>query len=239
MTRRPTARRGFTLLELVIAMAIAATIALVLYSTLSTAFKARTSVLNQTAMMREAAIALDLVEADIENATPPTAEPTAPAGRVFGPMYGEADTLSLFTLGRDFQQTTTATGNNSNAQRNDVFANGVRQVSFSLAAEQGNAGKNALVRSVQRNVLSTAGEAAEDESLVGGLAALTFRYYDGSQWADRWYTDEESNYLPLAIEVSIDLKGSDGRGGERTYHMVRVVPIACADATLLAARGSN
>ena len=53
-TRRPTARRGFTLLEIILAMAIAATISLVLYTPLSTAFKARASVLNQTSMMREA-----------------------------------------------------------------------------------------------------------------------------------------------------------------------------------------
>lgn len=230
---RPSCRGGFTLLELIIAMAIAATIALVLYSTLTTAYKARGSALNQTTSMREAAIALDLIEADIENAIVPRPEPTPPAGRMGGPMYGEADSLEFYTLGRDVQ-TTTGTA----AATSDVFADGVRQILFSISTDNGT---NVLNRGVQRNVLATTTAEFEDEPLAGDVTALAFKYYDGTQWLETWHSEDEGDLLPLAIEVSIDITTKDPRtgGGDKVYHMTRVVPIACADATALAERGAS
>lgn len=232
MSRR-TSRPGFTLLELIIAMAIAATIALILYSTLATAFRARTTALDQTSSMREAAIALDLIESDIENARQPVyPEPTAPAGRMFGPMFGEADSLSLYTLGRDVQAAATTNGDAAG----DVFADGVRQVVFSRTSADGAA--NVLTRGVQRNVLASSQAEFEDESLAGDVTALAFEYFDGIQWLDTWHSDDEDGLLPLAVRVSIDIT-TKGRLGDKVYTMSRVVPIACADATLLAARGDN
>lgn len=157
-----------------------------------------------------------------------------------------SDTLSFFTIGRDTQTAVAPAGGitagrssfGSATSQDDPLAEGVRNVVFAIAPDA-KTGKNVLTRSVQRNVMPSGPAEFEDESLAGGVTALAFRYYDGEQWLEQWNSDDEENNLPLAIEASIDLTGDDGRGGTKVYRMTRIVPLACASATALAARGGN
>src|ERR1051325_10143787 len=70
--KRAPSQSGFTLLELILAMAMMSMLAVSLYGTLRVAFKARDSAKSGIAPMRSANVALDLLGEDLESALPPT-----------------------------------------------------------------------------------------------------------------------------------------------------------------------
>src|SRR5271154_2888190 len=72
MAERKAKTRGFTLLELVIAMAIVAIIAASLYAAMRVGFRAATSAQTAIEPSRTAALTMELVRTDLENALPPT-----------------------------------------------------------------------------------------------------------------------------------------------------------------------
>jgi prepilin-type N-terminal cleavage/methylation domain-containing protein len=112
-------RPGFTLLELLVALAMAAIIAVALYSTLRIAFKADASARAAVEPVRTAELALSLLRSDIEGALPPksisldgttgsqtdgTIVPSTLAGPFLGTPGGglnanDADYLEFYTTG--------------------------------------------------------------------------------------------------------------------------------------------
>lgn len=250
--RRARSRGGFTLLELILAMGIAAMISLSIYLTFSSAYRARSTILRASGPAHEAAIALDLIEADLANVLPPadTSATTDSSGTtsgsgtttaLFGPMVGEqsgggtgaTDELSFFAIGRD----PTRVVDNKIQTPTDVFAEGVRQVAFGVAP--GPDGRPALMRRVIRNVLASSAATPEEEPLAGGVQSLIFEYYDGSDWTDTWNSDDQGYLLPLAVRVTLTIAIDDPRNPGQTYQMTRLIPISCASATALANRGTT
>ena len=107
-----SAPRGFTLLELLLAMALSLIVAAILAASLFTAFKARASAEDTVEATREIATVGDIVEREIANTLPPTPLPagtgtvtlpgqniSATSGILIGPFEGLVDSIDFFTSG--------------------------------------------------------------------------------------------------------------------------------------------
>src|SRR5206468_1087736 len=131
MTRR---RRGFTLMEVVLAMLLVSMLAYALYSALHIAIVARRSVVSAVAPTRAVMIAADLMRQDLESVMPPTG---IYSGQFLGTHTpgpgGDADSLLFYCMGEDpaiiqREQQAQQQGTAQPLQQEDPLAEGFRKV---------------------------------------------------------------------------------------------------------------
>ncbi len=204
--------RAFTLLELILSMAIAAMMAMAIYSAMSAAFKARTSAQAQMRDIRPASIALNLFEQDLQSILPPN-------GTLAGPMVGyamgsdgrEADSLEFYCIGRD---------------RNDTSAmsEGFRRVRWVLRTDTT---PHQLVRQVTRNLLAPSAQEAVQEVIATDLIGFSVRFFDGQTWFDEWDSTLQNEALPVALEVIVR-KTAERNADGQTYSLTRLVRLPAA-----------
>lgn len=189
-------RRGFTLLELLIALSITAVISVSLYASLRIAFKARESAQRSVEPSRTAQLAFDFLRADIESAV-------IPNGTLRGPFVGtdlpsdgggDGDYLEFYTLGNP----------QTDAQRLGV-AGEVRRVELQVAADANGRGQ-VLLRRVYGNLLATVEPEPYDEVICRGLVGMNLRYFDGYSWLDSWDSTQSDNVVPAAVEVTLQFR---------------------------------
>ena len=213
MTRRR--RRGFTMLELLLAMGMMAMISLMLYSSFVTAFRARTSATTQTRAARQAAITLDMLEQEFQSVMAGNGSLIGPfVGYALGTGGGQADSVSFYAAGRE-----------SVIRQDDPLAEGMRQVELALSTST--SGTASLVRRVRRNLLAPALAEPEEEILAQNVTVFSVTYFDGESWHDEWdSTLPETPGLPVAVQLTIELDEPALRDASRKYRSVRIVPLA-------------
>jgi len=211
MTRH--ARRGFTLLELILAAGIVAILMLSLYTALHTAYKARAAMNTASARVRTARIALDLIEQNLKSALPPNARTTATAV-LAGPFQGTQNEIDLYCLAHDY-------GNDT-----DPLSDGMRYVTIMMDSSTATTAVNgqALVQKVTRNLLPAAPVDPVEETLATNVTAFTVRYYDGVNWADTWDSTQQNNALPVAVEVTVTVQPS---AKDQPYTLMRTIALPC------------
>lgn len=223
--------RGFTLLELLLAMALTVLIAGAIGTTVYTAFhaKARAEAVVDSTRAQDAAVAQ--VTKDIEQALPENAVAQSVSTAVNSTSVATTTTLTLVgadtngsaLVGANNTLTFYATGESSR----QAVQGGVRMITYSLATPNG-ATAPALVRQVTTNLLATNQVQTEPEVVCPNVAALTFKYYDGSTWYDSWDTANYYNALPVAIEVQFEL--APAQLGQQGVVVDRVIPVPCGVA---------
>jgi prepilin-type N-terminal cleavage/methylation domain-containing protein len=229
---RPAAARraaAFTLLEMLVALAMAAIIAGSLYSALRIGFRARASAEASVEPIRTAEMATSVLRADFECAVRAT-------GTLAGPFVGTdttgdgglpADAVSFYTLGNpadaDFLASLAANQNNragaggvrgamSGTTSSAVPAE-ARKVEIGLVSYPGpdGAAEQCLVRRVTTNLLAQVAVEPDEEVLCRGVRAVNFRYFDGTTWQDSWDSTQINNNIPTAVEMIVELdRSSDG-----------------------------
>jgi type II secretion system protein J len=219
LSRRRRRQPAFTLLELLVATAMTAVLAGSLYATLQSAFKARQSALAAVEQVRRAELALELIRADVESAVVPK------------------DILAGAFVGED---TTDGTGRPSDALVLHCVADGalnkegtgdIRMVEFACEPDENGEGL-ILLRRVSVHLLATRVEEPTEEVLCHDVRSFSLRYFDGLDWLDRWDSAMQDNALPLAVEVTLELLGEDGRGtDEGGYWASRVFQVPCSSLT--------
>ena len=192
-------RRGFTLLELILASAVMAMLMLALYSSLGAAFKARNAAERQGENTRRMAIILDIVENDLRSVLPPK-------GTLAGPMVGyptgggnsETHNLNFYTLTTKGMQRVQYTVNSSGSTQD-------------------------LQRSVITNLLSPTATQAQSENLTSECSSFVVRYYDGAGWSTQWDSTQTNNILPVAIKVTVSIVAAN----DTVYQQSRLIPMSC------------
>jgi prepilin-type N-terminal cleavage/methylation domain-containing protein len=191
--------KGFTLLELLVAMTLMVVVASCLYTALYTGFRAQRSALSAVYPTSQAMDAIELLKQDIYGVLPPT-------GVLAGAFIGTdlrglkgADTDSL-----EFYTT-------------QIYASGSETVGgigkIELGLEQdldsdlyGNTRDSyKLVRRVSTNLLSPKVIDPNEQVLCRNVVSLNLRYFDGTGWVDEWDSTEDANSLPLAVEIDIQV----------------------------------
>ena len=259
-TTRTTAarRRGFTLLELLMAMGIAAMVIGSLYAAVRIGFRAESAAEAAVEPARAAELSMGLLRADFESAV-------APSGVLRGTFVGTdasgdgglgADTVQFYTLGDPLEPAVPAPlgggggaglGMNSGA---GAVAGGTSAGSFGIASGANatagafvpGAGEvrmvelllvpspsgSVLVRRVTTHLLSPTSAAPYDEVVCRGVRSFNLRYCDGSAWQDSWDSTLMENHCPTAVEVTMELQRGTG-------DLVKVVP--CTRVFLMSCSG--
>lgn len=204
---RRSQRSGFTLLELILASAIMASLALTLYSAMRVGFRARDRVLAAVGPARSGEIAMNLIRRDLESALPPT-------GLIAGPFLGQGGTdvsnsssVMFYAVGREPQPVTSLTGASSATPPQDPTAAGsVVRVELALRSPStGSGGLPLLVRRVTTNLLAATEPEPVEEILCRDVTTFTVRYFDGTQWHDDWDSTQFGDTIPMAVEVTLEL----------------------------------
>ncbi|MCE5228397.1 prepilin-type N-terminal cleavage/methylation domain-containing protein [bacterium] len=200
-------RRGFTLIEVVLASLIMSVLLAALYGVYAGAYRLRERVWN-----------------DIQTA--------APIDEVVRVMRGDlAQTVIPGVLGKPFAGLTQT---NASVRRDtldfgstsgvlldsepwgDVI--GVRYELIDPENGNGDAGMD-LARTVSRNLLAQTAEASAPQRLLHGVNALEFDYWDGQYWRDSWDSSVETA-LPPAVKVRIEFAEIDKKPARSPIEMV-------------------
>jgi prepilin-type N-terminal cleavage/methylation domain-containing protein len=233
-------RGAFTLIELVVALAIVGILVGTLATSMFVSFRAKSSAEAAVEPGRTAGIAMELLREDLQNAVPPP------------PSSTNTSTGTTLTTGTTAAATTTVTlagpfegvdsqGNAGSDADDLVFystSNGpqhengngeIKMIELTILTPPGTSDR-VLVRRVTSNLLSTDTTAptADNEVICRGVAGFNLRYYDGTQWQDSWDSTQLSDELPTAVEVTLTLDRPGNSGKPRLLKYVRVFPLSCS-----------
>lgn len=190
-------RRAFTLLELLLAIAITAILAATVYASLMIATHTRDRAAEAVGKDRALTLALDLIRRDLQSAPPPTG---TIAGAFIGTNDNAFDTISF---------TTTNTFLPPDGRLSDLI-----NVNLLLMEDTGGEDTRSmmLVREVTTNLLSTATTQPGAQVLARGITGLDLAYSDGADWLDDWDSTQHDNTLPLAVKVTLHHPADDPTG---------------------------
>ena len=214
MVHRARPNSAFTLIEMLVALALIGILATALYSSLHIGFDARSRAEASIAPVRTATLALELLRRDTASALPPT-------GILAGAFIGadgtaedsaeDADALELCSAGEDLER----------------GGQGIRKLEFLLIPSEDGL-DSTLVRRVTANLLAPVAPDPYEEVLCRHVVSLNLRYFDGAAWLDAWDSTLQDNALPLAIEASIQIRTPDSTQAEpETRQLTRVFPLPC------------
>lgn len=192
--------RGFTLMELLVAMVLMVSVAACLYTALYTGFRAHRSALQAVEPTLQALNAIELLKEDILGVTPP-----GDSNSLAGAFVGEDDAgiKGVDTDSLEFYTT------HVYADEESVHG-GIGKVALFLEEEdaqdqQRNFTTYKLLREVSTNLLSPKTEEPLEQVLCRDVVSLNLRYYDGESWVEEWDSSADANSLPQAVEVDIQI----------------------------------
>ena len=208
--------RGFTLLELIVAMALMNVIALALYASMHIVLKAKRT--SQAAIKPYRAIvpAFESLRNDISGVM-------VPDGLLAGPFQGQdlndTDFLRFYTC--SYQP------NDNEAASNIIL------VEYFLQADTDRQ-QMVLKRGTIKNLLSTKAVEPEEEIIARNITGFDVKYYDGYSWLDEWDSTALGNVLPWGIKVTLLLSESSAKDTvlQRTFSRVFLIAAANPNAVL-------
>lgn len=194
-----TLSRGFTLLELLVATAVAAVVLLVINATFFGSLRLHNTTharIDQDLIVQRA---LGLVRRDVAGLMLPG-----------GILSGQLQTTLTSTVGNDVPgerlspdlYTTTGSIDGWNP-----FSE-VQIVAYYLAPAPDGSNTKSLVRVVTRNLLPVQTAVSEEQDLLPGIMNATMEFYDGVAWTDAWDSSATSS-LPTAIMFQFTLAPVD------------------------------
>lgn len=239
-----SARRGFTLLELLIALAMAAALMLPLYQTLRTAYKAKASAEAAMIPSRTSELAMEFLRMDIESALPPApnspgyATDSTSTTAAVAPAASTSSTtpvsLAGSFIGLDSQDDRGHNGDDltfyttSDGPEHVAGDGEIKMVELTILVPPGT-GDHVLVRRVTRNLLAPQSVVPDDEVICRHVASFNLRYYDGTDWQDSWDSTQQTNELPVAVEVTLELEPpADAPRNQSGKKFIRYFPIVCS-----------
>ena len=222
-------RRGFTLLELLVAMAMVAVVAVSLVASLRIAFKARESAESSLDAGRSAELVMEFIRTDLQTALPP-------GGSFAGSFEGTDNTDARGADADDLVFYGVAP-----ASVHPQGANGdIKQLELTCYQPNGSS-DFVLVRRTTNNLLNPQQEPYDEEVLCRHVSGFNCRYYDGAQWLDTWDSTQQNNSLPAAVEVTLSLQAPDKNadGSPRVARYTRVFAMPCFGTSVDQASASS
>ena len=228
-------RRGaFTLIEMLLAVAICAIVLVAINGVFATAVRLR----DKTSETLEAALpvnrALGIMRRDLKGTV-------GPGGFLAGDFKCGAQAMGATmglsgeagSAGLDFFTSTGAISDR--APWGDIL-----EVFYELKAptERSQTGMD-LVRCINRNLLATTTQTPEIQWLMGNVQTLQFDCYDGSQWQTTWDTSIGNTNLPTAVRVRIQLVARQGERAGNLQPLEMLVPLISQTRTNLTAGGAQ
>lgn len=197
-------RSGFTLIEMVLAIGVAAIVLIAINAVFFSALRLR----NATTEAVDAATPLDqtttFLRRDLQCVVTPTNDTTKVlsgnfrVGTITSEGVPEPVAIEMFTADGALSQS---------APWADI-----QRVTYELKNSTDGSGRRDLYRSVMRNLLATGTPEVQDQLMLTGVDNIKFTCYDGSQWQSVWDTSDPTSVntnLPLAVRVDIQMAGNN------------------------------
>lgn len=201
MAPHPTvhqSKRGFTLLELLLATVVASLVLLAIQTVFFGALRLRNTTSDKIEQDLELERAIGIMERDFAGLMLP--------GNTIG---GELQSIPSTSMDEDqvggdrvTPDLYTTTGK---VDLRTPFSEVQKVAYYLLPAEDGGEGK-VLVRAITRNLLPIDIGEVEKQALLEGVEEMFIEFYDGTQWLDTWDTTI-TDTLPRAIRYQITLVG--------------------------------
>jgi len=222
--RQAGARRAFTLIEMILAIGMAALVLVAINAVLFTALHLR----NATTAVVDAVTPVDqavtLIKRDLAcavtttNGTTKLLSGSFRAGNINSVGISEPVAIEMVTA--------------SGALSDHAPWGDLQRVTYELKNHGNQSGTDGrdLVRSVSRNLLPVNTPDISDQLLLSGVSSIKFSCYDGAQWDDTWDTSNPTatyTNLPSAVRVDIQLAS----GSEAGPPIEIVVPIDSVSRT--------
>lgn len=184
---------GFTLLELLIATAIGATVLVVINTTFFSALRLSQTTHASIETDRMLNRALGTLRRDLAGLMLPG-----------GVLSGELQTTAFSSLVQDTAGERVSPDFYTSTGRIDGWSpfSDVQKVAYFLAPSEDGGNSHALVRAVTRNLLPAQSTYAEEQVLLPGVASAAVSFFDGSAWTQEWDSSVTAT-LPAAIKFSI------------------------------------
>ena len=194
--------KGFTLLELLVAMTLMVVVTSALYTALYVGFRAHRSASSAVYPTAQAMAAIELLKQDIYGVLPPT-------GVLAGAFVGsdQRGNRGVDTDSLEFYTTQVYSGGSE-------LAGGICKIELALEEDLDDdlfdetvRDSYKLVRRVTSNLLSPKVVDPNEQVLCRDVLSMNLRYYDGEtyDWVDEWDSVEDANSLPLAVEIDLEV----------------------------------
>ncbi len=210
--------RGFSLLEMLVAMALTSMLAGTLYAALQVAFKGREATERALSRAPRAHAALSIMRADLGAAAGPRG---LLAGEFMGyDGVGDNGEASDAVLLHAF----------ATVQSPAPVPSPFERVQYGLATDE-ETGERVLVRSAVRNLLAPEEPEPTEEVVCRRVEAFDVRYFDGTSWFESWDSAAMGEALPLAVEVELTLQPGLERDKAQQvgYTAVTLVRLPCGE----------
>jgi type II secretion system protein J len=226
--------KAFTLIEMLLAVAICAIVLVAINGVFATAVRLRDKTTDAVEQGLPINRALDILCRDLKGTV-------GPGGFLAGDFKCGAQAMGASmglsgeagSAGLDFY---TSTGNISDkAPWGDV-----QEVFYELKSpsDRNQQGMD-LMRCLNRNLLATTTQTPETQRLMGNVQALEFDCYDGMQWRNTWDTSNGDTNLPVAVRVRIKLAARAGEDASKLQPVEMLVPLISQTRTNLTTGGTQ
>jgi type II secretion system protein J len=202
---RTNNHNAFTLIEMILAIGIAAIVLICVSTALSTSLRLRDAAAGMVDAESPVDSAVSFLKRDLECCV----TPTNGTSKVLSGNFRAGNGITSAGVSGDVAiEMYTATGTLSD----DAPWADIQRVTYELKnpANLSAPGKD-LYRSVVRNLLSVSTPTVEDQLMLRGVSNIKFSCYDGSQWQEAWDTTSQSSpdtNLPVAVRVDIQIAGN-------------------------------
>ena len=183
---------GFTLIEMLMALAACAIILAAIYGVFSRAVPLRDNATQRTRDVRVRAHAASIIRNDLRNAL-------VSGGTLAATLEGSQEGHGAGFPGHlKFTATTAKDAENE-------LGGDVQEVEYYITrdpeAEDQKAG--VLVRTINRDILNTTKQTLTEERVLAGVESMYVSFYSGSAWKTSWEVTADEKTLPEAVRVSI------------------------------------
>ncbi len=218
-------RAGFTLLEILLALAVSG----IVLSVVTTVYFSALQLRNRTAQSFDDALplqhAVTVMKRDLAALLPP-------GGTLSGELQSSpsAESMSSMNLFAGGQQVSpllhTATGIIDDYT---PFADVQRVAYYLVDPTNSYALGRDLIRVVSGNLLPATTDESSSRWLMGGVESMYFQFYDGTAWQDTWDSTTSSN-LPTAIKVQLALATDGTQANDYLQEPIEIVVPVLAQA---------
>jgi type II secretion system protein J len=214
---------GFTLMEVMLAMAVCAIALAAINGMFFGALRLRDTTLRAVDESQPAQLAASTLRRDLASVMAPTTN---------GYMTGDFRVGDITTMGLN-QNVSIEMYTTTGALRDDEPWGEIQRVTYELRPSAGGGSDRGqdLIRSVSRALLATITPVPEDQWMMGHVQHLAFDCYDGTQWRNAWDTTAGDTNLPMAVRVTIQLAGDSPNDPRAREPIVLLVPIDAESRT--------